>query len=267
MSASIPISAGRSAFGHDPAAYAAARPDYPDAFYAVLVERCGLGPGRRVFEIGAGTGLATKRLLALGAAPLLAVEPDPRLAAYLLETVDAQALEIAEETFEAVALPQGVFDLGVSATAFHWLEQAPALAKVKAALRPGGWWAMGWNNFGDDGKLDPFQAATDHLFVGTPAAPSHGKDGRPPFALDRDARMADLAATGLVDAEAHVWRWSTPLDTACVVALYRTFSPIQALPADSRERFLEALARIADDEFGGRVERPFSTSLYTARKP
>jgi SAM-dependent methyltransferase len=263
--ARIPITAGRSAFGHDRGAYAAARPDYPGALYDRLVERCGLSAGSAVFEVGAGTGLATRRLLALGAAPLRAIEPDPRLADYLRRTVTHAALEVVEETFEDAPLAPNSFDLGVAATSFHWLDQAPALAKVRAVLKPGGWWAMGWNNFGG-GEQDAFQAATDHLFVDTPDGPSQGQNGRPPFSLDQEARLADLTAAGFVDAAVQVWRWTDVYDTARVVALYRTFSPIQAMPPGRREAFLAALARIADDQFGGQVERPFTTALYMARR-
>jgi hypothetical protein len=62
----IPLSEGRRLFGNDPLAYANARPDYPEKVYQRLRTRCELGPGISVFEIGAGTGLATQRLLALG---------------------------------------------------------------------------------------------------------------------------------------------------------------------------------------------------------
>jgi hypothetical protein len=34
-----------------------------------------------------------------------------------------------------------------------------------------------------------------------------------------------------------------------------------------RERLLDEIARVAEDEFGGRVVKPVSTPLYTARKP
>lgn len=263
----IPITAGRRAFGDDPAAYAAARPDYPDVLYDRLVERCGLRAGSAVFEIGPGTGLATRRLLALGAAPLIAIEPDARLAGYLQRTLPHPALGIEPKAFEDAVLEPGYFDLGVAMTSFHWLEQGPALAKVRAALKPGGWWAMGWNNFGGGPDEDPFQAATDHLFVDTPDAPSHGQDGAPPFALDENARLADLRAAGFEDVEAWVQPWTAVLDTAKLVALYGTFSPIHALEPARRTAFLKDLARIADDQFGGQVTRPFTTSLYTARKP
>jgi trans-aconitate methyltransferase len=263
----IPITAGRQAFGDDPQAYAAARPDYPDALYSRLVEQCGLGSGSAVFEIGPGTGIATRRLLALGASPLIAIEPDARLADYLRRALPHPALRIATEAFEDTALEPAGFDLGVAATSFHWLEQGSALAKARAALKPGGWWAMWWNNHGSEAADDAFQAATDHLFVETPASPSHGVGGAPPFALDEQARLADLADAGFEAAEAEIWRWTETYDTARLVGLYGTFSPIHALEPARRQTFMDELARIADQQFGGRVERPFTTSLYTARRP
>jgi SAM-dependent methyltransferase len=265
--AQIPITAGRRFFGDDPDAYAAARPDYPEALYQRLVERCGLRPGAAVFEIGPGTGIATRRLLALGASPLVAIEPDDRLAAHLRATSADLRLRIDETSFEETILAPEAFDLGFAATSFHWLEQASALAKVHAALKPGGWWAMAWHNFGAGPDKDPFQEATDHLFVETPESPSHGKAGRPPFSLDEEARLGDLAAAGFEGGEVEIWRWTAIYETARVAALYRTFSPIQALAPERREALLADLARIADEQFGGRVERPFTSVLYTARRP
>jgi len=262
----ISIAEGRRLFGYDPSSYAAARPDYPAGLYDRLVERCGLRPGMPVFEVGAGTGLATRRLLELGASPLVAIEPDPTLAAFLTDALPSAALRVVHQTFEDADLAAEIFDLGVAATAFHWLEQAPALAKVRRLLKPGGWWAMWWTQFGG-GEQDSFQRATDHLFTDTPDSPSHGRDDGPPFALDQEARLHDLAEAGFLAGEVQTWLWSEVYETARVVALYRTFSPIQALEPERLERFLADLARIAEREFGGRVERPFTTALYTARNP
>ena len=74
---------GRQAFGENPASYHSSRPEYPDWVYATLAAGCGLRRNASVFEIGAGTGTATRRLLDLGADPLTAVEPDQRLADFL----------------------------------------------------------------------------------------------------------------------------------------------------------------------------------------
>lgn len=263
----IDITAGRAAFGEDPAGYMDARPPYPEALYERLVERTGLGPGTAVLEIGPGPGLATSRLLDMGADPLLAIEPDARLAAYLRGVCPRAALSIINQTLEEAELAAGRFDLGAAATSFHWLDQASALAKVRRALRTGGWWAMWWSNFGAEGGEDPFQAATRHLFAETPRGPAHGRRGGPSFAMDHEARLDDLAQAGFDDAAVDVWPWTITLETARLVALYATFSPIQALREPKRRAFLSALAEVADNEFGGRVERWYSSVLYTARKP
>jgi len=260
----IPLNDGRRLFGNDPRVYAQARPDYPDALYERLMTRCGLGPGTSVFEIGPGTGLATRRLLSLGVSRLRAIEPDPRLASFLQQTIETGSLEIDQAAFDEAILPEAAFDLGIAATSFHWLEQASALAKVRRSLKPGGWWAMWWNHFGSE-EPDAFQQATDHLFAGTADSPSWSGQKRIPFAFDRDSRLQELTAAGFQDAEVEVWCSSLVCDTARLVALYSTFSPIQALEPNSRQRFLTDLAQIADEQFGGQLERPLLTVLYSAQ--
>lgn len=59
----------------------------PQALDAI-VQAADLRPGDRVVEIGPGLGVLTRRLLAVGAR-VLAVEIDPRLAAWLHEELDA----------------------------------------------------------------------------------------------------------------------------------------------------------------------------------
>src|SRR6201997_4535840 len=175
----ISLNDGRRLFGNDPKTSAEARPDYPDALYARLIARCGLRPGASVFEIGPGTGIATRHLLSLGAFPLRAIEPDPRLATFLRETSETDSLEIDQASFDEAALPEAAFDLAVAATSFHWLEQRSSLAKVYRSLKPGGWWAMWWNQFGSE-EPDDFQRATDHLFAGTADSPSWSREKRTP---------------------------------------------------------------------------------------
>ena len=190
----IDRSFGREAFGLDPAGYHAARPAYPDWVNAVLCERCGLRPNAAAFEIGSGTGIATRRLLELGANPLMAIEPDDRLADFLCNTIRNDALTVIRSSFEDAALPVAAFDLGISATAFHWLDENAALMKVADLLRPGGWWAMVWNVFGDPGRPDPFHEATKLLLAG-PMGPS--ADNRQiPYALDKEARHSALLYPG-----------------------------------------------------------------------
>ncbi len=255
---------GRSGFGTTPAAYAHARPNYPQDLYETLATRCGLGPGSRVFEIGPGTGTATASILAAGVAHIRAIEPDPRLAAHLRQTLPNPTLTIEQAPFEQTSLPAATFDLGIAATSFHWVRQQPGLRKAHAALKPGGWWAMWWTHFGS-GTDDEFQAATAHLFASIQPQPGRTKP-RPPFDLDHAARLHDLATAGFTSPQADTFTATALYDTARLVTLYRDFSVIQALAPAAQADFLAEIARIADHSFAGRIERRFTTTLYTAQR-
>ena len=254
---------GRVAFGLDPAGYHAARPAYPDWIYEVLCKCCGLRQNVATFEIGSGTGIATRRLLEFGANPLVAVEPDDRLAEFLCDTVKSDALTVVRSSFENAILPRACFDLGFSATAFHWLDEETALTKVADLLRPGGWWVMVWNDFGDPDRPDPFHEATTALLNGPSSAPTGSR--AIPFAQDKEARLRSLEKTNAFDSVGHrSSAWSLVLDPDQVVKLYATYSNITIRP--DREAILEELGRIARDKFQGRVTRNMITSLYMARR-
>jgi SAM-dependent methyltransferase len=113
---------GRRLFGLDPAGYRAGRPDYPEAVYETLVQRCGLGPTARVLEIGPGTGLVTQHLLRQGA-HVTAVEPDRSMAPYLCDPASSANLDVVIASFEETDIPLDNFDLAVAATSFHWVDQ------------------------------------------------------------------------------------------------------------------------------------------------
>jgi len=257
---------GRRLFGADPAGYDAARPGHPERVYEVLVERCGLRDGARVLEVGPGTGQATRRLLELGANPLIATEPDPELAAYL-EVQLSGPIDVRIVALEDANLPAASFDVAVAASSFHWVDETAGLAKIASALHPGGWWAMWWTLFGDDARPDPFRDATDPIVGQLPSSPHEGSSGRPRFGLDVDARRVALAAAGFESFEHELIPWSFEWDTAGIQALFATFSPIARLEEPHREAVLDAVAKVAADDFGGRVRKPLLTSLYTARRP
>jgi SAM-dependent methyltransferase len=259
---------GQRAFGHNPEGYHNARPTYPDKVFEILQQRCGLRPGSRTFEIGAGTGLCTRRLIELGASPLVVIEPDERLASFLTGTLgSAAAIDVRITTFEAADLLLDWFDLGTSASAFHWVDEKTSLSKIARILRPCGWWAMWWNLFFDGSRTDEFHKATRILFDDLEHSPSRGLDGHPSFALDTHARIANLrAANAFENVEVNIIPWTAAFDTQRIIRLYATFSPISRLNAGKRERLLDDLGMIADKQFGGRVELNVTTPIYTAQR-
>lgn len=254
---------GRQAFGADAANYDAARPDYPAWVFDSLRDQCGVGAGSHVFEIGAGTGKATAPLLALGADPLVAIEPDTRLARYLRASNPTPALRVSEQTFENASLSEKSFDLGLCATAFHWLDETAALAKIARCLKPGGWWAALWNVYGDNVYPDFFHEATKGVLAG-PASPGEGRGGTP-FGLDAQARIAAIDATAAFERVLYrTSHWPLVLSPDQTVALYSTYSNVTALP--NAAEALAELRRVAQTQFEGRVTRNMTTILYLARR-
>jgi SAM-dependent methyltransferase len=257
---------GREAFGADPAGYHRARPGYPGWVWDLLSERCGLAPGCSAFEVGAGTGIGTQELLARGAS-VIAFEPDIRLADFLEARLPSSRLEVRRRPFEEAGLAPVSFDLGCAFTSFHWLDQEQGLEAAAAALRPGGAWAAVWNVFGDPDRRDAFHDATLEIMRTPEQSPSAGAPGRPPFALDAEVRRRDLQAAGFVDTDVARQDWTLELDPAGVRALYATYSPVARLEPPARARLLDAVAEVAEREFGGRVERNMVTIAYAARAP
>lgn len=261
----IDRSEGQHAFGSDPEGYHGARPAYPERVFEILRQRCGLRSLCRTFEIGGGTGLCTRRLLEQGASPLVVVEPDERLVAFLTRALTG--VDVRVTTFESASLSPEWFDLGASASAFHWLDEASSLSKIGEILRDGGWWAAWWNLFFDGSRTDEFHQATRTLLAGLDRSPSWGFDGRPSFAMDTDARIANMRKVGVFEhIEFDTLRWSVILDSLQITRLYATFSPISRLDFERRERLLYNLGKIAEKQFGGEVELHITTPIYTAQR-
>jgi SAM-dependent methyltransferase len=257
---------GRELFGSDPAAYDRARPGHPERVYEILVARCGLRVGASVLEIGPGTGQATRRLLDLGADPLVTIEPNEGLARYLDGSL-GDRVDIRVAALEDAELPESSFDLATAASAFHWVDEPVGLGAIWRALRPDAWIALWWTLFGEGEGHDDFIRATSPLLDGLDSSPTKGEPGRPPHALDAEARIGALVETGFADVSHELVCWDASWHTDGIRALYGTFSPILRLEPAPRREILDEIARIAAQQFGGRVTRTLTTSLYTARKP
>src|SRR5262245_34421898 len=149
----IDHSEGRRLFGHDPDGYDEARPRYPSPMYDFMVDAGAIRASTATLEIGAGSGMATAKLIELGADPLTILEPDHRLAPRLESIIAASASRctLVHAAFEELEENES-FDLIASATAFHWVRPDVGVPKLARLTRPGGWVALWWNVLGVLGK-------------------------------------------------------------------------------------------------------------------
>jgi tRNA (cmo5U34)-methyltransferase len=181
-------------YHHTPERYLAlmreAIPVY-DAFQDAIAEAGAAEPATRVLDLGTGTGETARRVLARHAgARLVGLDASAEMLA-IARGVLGPGVQLEQRRLED-PLPDGPFDLVVSALAVHHLDRAgkgELAARVRAVLVPGGRFVLGDVIVPDD----PADAVTPL--------------GR---TLDRPERLPDLVAAlrqgGL--AASVSWAWN-----------------------------------------------------------
>lgn len=96
----------------------------------------------RVVDLGAGTGILTRVIRALGH-EVLPVEPDEAMRARLAASTPGTT-PLAGRA-EAIPAPDGSVDAVMAGQAYHWFDRDPAHREIARVLRPGGVFAPIWN--------------------------------------------------------------------------------------------------------------------------
>jgi SAM-dependent methyltransferase len=132
-----------SSFGAAAVAYAEHRPDYAQAAVRWAIAPA---PGRRVLDLGAGTGKLSASILALGA-DVIAVEPDPAMLAELRQALPG--VRALPGSAEAIPLLDASVDVVLAGNAMHWFDMDIAGPEIARVLAPGGILAGLWNLMDD----------------------------------------------------------------------------------------------------------------------
>jgi SAM-dependent methyltransferase len=149
-------------FSSKVADYVASRPDYPAALFHELATYCRLPDGAHIADIGAGTGLLTRDLLACGYR-VTAIEPNPEMREacdHLLGHLSGYRSESG--TAESMSLDDLSVDLITAATAFHWFKINESRSECLRVLKPRANVALIWN---DRVLTDPLHVALGEVFA------------------------------------------------------------------------------------------------------
>lgn len=136
--------------------YARYRPSYPPQVAERVNRHAPPGP---IADVGAGTGIFTRDLLATGRR-VLAIDPSPAMLAEIAPEPGQPPADRMVASAERLGLKDGAMAGITCAQSFHWFNPPVALAEFARVLAPGGLLLLVWNN--RDGA-DPFVTAFEAL--------------------------------------------------------------------------------------------------------
>lgn len=229
--------------------YDRARPSYPDELVDDLVA---LLPGRRVLEIGCGTGKLTRQLVERGV-DVHGIEPGANLA-----PLARRYAPIEETTFEAWE-PDRTYDAVVCATAWHWLDPAIATPKVHGLLPPDRVLAVIGTHHVIPPDADPFFRAIQDVYgeIGQRA------DELPDVGDIRHDDAVAIRATGLFDVEDRGYLRVIEYTAESYIDVLNTYSGHIAMPEDHKQTLFAGVRRLIGD---GMVGKHHLFCLHVGRK-
>jgi SAM-dependent methyltransferase len=244
-------------FGQVADSYERARPGYPRAAVEWLLEDA---PGRRLVELGAGTGKLTRLLLDMGC-DVLAVEPLREMREVIERSLPAA--QAREGSAEHIPAEDTWADAVLAAQAFHWFDGPRALAEIARVLHPGGVLGLLWNV--RDDRAGWVAELSTILGEGSGDGVEGPNDDLAP------AWSALVAASGrFTPLERHQEEHVQELAAADLVHRVRSMSWVATRPADVRERLLEEVAQLVrrhpDLRGRERFSLPYLTVAYRARR-
>ncbi len=122
--------------------YASGRPGYPAMIDGWLQDTLFVGPGKRVVDLGAGTGKFTAHLVQSGA-DVTAIEP----VLPMLDKLQKAFPEVDARQGNSTKIPleNDSVDAVFCAQAFHWFATVETLEEIARVLKPKGILALVWN--------------------------------------------------------------------------------------------------------------------------
>ncbi|KAJ7273741.1 S-adenosyl-L-methionine-dependent methyltransferase [Mycena haematopus] len=255
--------------------YDRARPSYQALALSHIRSAVKTAPPIKVAEIGVGTGIFTRALLAhpewaSAIEQLKAVEPSEGMRQVFSKTVsdDQGRVSITEGTFQETHIEDGWADLVVVAQAFHWCPDfGRASEEFGRILKPGGVLALIWNLEDRDAAKWVAQVR-DRI--------EQYEQGSPQYRLGLWRKAFDTAEYQKAFESPQEQSWSAPLPASLEIVVDRACSKsyMAILPADQKLKVREDLAAVVNrgedkvwiNENEGIFEYPYQTVVVIARR-
>ena len=202
-----------------------------------------------VVDLGAGTGALT-RLLVARANEVVAVEPDERMRAVLMEEVPGARAVMGRG--EAIPLPDGCADAVLASSSWHWMDPIPTLHEVGRVLKPNGILGAVWSGPDPDGQ---FMVQAQSLLAEQSGGTDRAEDDSVTGLILGDALrpMSTLEIPQGVpfeQPEHESFTWDVALNADELIGLLGTLSWIITMPEETRRAVFEEARRLLRDFLG-----------------
>jgi SAM-dependent methyltransferase len=241
--------------------YDRARPGYSEQLFEDVIALSGMPQEGRILEVGCGSGQATLPFARRGYA-MLCVELGADLAALARENCRPYPqVEILHTSFEDWPLERDAFDLLISAQAWHWIPPQIGYAKAAAALKDTGSLALIWNH--SPRPDTPLFGAIQEVYRQT-APHMTGSRSKPTLEELIERTVVEIDASGLFgEVQARQYPWTERYTADQYIKLMHTYSDHIRLGEDAFQALCTGVHE-AIEQFGGVVDRPYLSLLYTA---
>jgi SAM-dependent methyltransferase len=245
-------------------AYDAARPGYPDGLYDTLAALSSIPlAGATVVDVGAGTGISTRGLLARGAR-VISVDPGTRMLARLVARTASPRAIVGDGN--VLPLRSGIADLVCYAQAWHWLRPDDSIEEALRVLRPGGSIAAWWNSVdlgaGAGGRSADWLVAYETRLADI--CPGYSGPARPGWSVPPIADAMALAGLKVSEAWIH---WTRQVGIDDFMLDLRSHSFVASMDDDLADHLVEReRAELLNIFADGRLTVPMRVYLATARK-
>ncbi|KAK7054839.1 hypothetical protein VNI00_003302 [Paramarasmius palmivorus] len=231
-----------------------ARPSYQPAALSHIRAATKSAPPFKILEVGAGTGIFTRALLAhpewtKDIKELTAVEPSPGMRDVFAQSVKDDRVSVREGTFDTTGVESGWADIVVIAQAFHWCpDYDHAVQEFARVLKPDGFVVFIWN--------------------------LEDRDAAPWVAQLRDRIRYPFIQSIFTPPEERTWAYDIPTTEELTVDRACSKSYIAVLPENEKNSVIQDVRAILErgegktwiDEAQGVFNYPYRTLCIISRK-
>lgn len=248
------------------------RPSYQAPALSFIRRAVDASHALNIVEIGAGTGIFTRALLAhpewdCSINEIRAIEPSEGMRSIFLKTVNDERVSINQGTFDATGIESGWADLIVVAQAFHWCpDYELAAVEFDRILKPKATLVLIWN-LEDRDRAEWVAQVRERI--------ERHEEGTPQFRLGLWRQVYNAASYRKAFRAPHEQTWSYNLEATVDTVMDRASSKsyIAVLPPHVKAEVQQDLRRILEDgekkwvdEQLGTFEYPYETLVVVAQK-